>query len=292
MSRIALQRAALAAQQMDATLVILHAVDSSNSEREVRARSNRAYARLLSHSEEVLGTRADAANIIVRAGDPLDVISQMATEWNADLVVLAAPEPRRFDNIAGTTAERVVRMTKRPVLIVHREAENHYGNVALAVDMSRASMPMIRRSVEFGVLDNADTTVVHAFEPPYHILMHSTGIAPEQIERYKDGWTRDLHSELRTTLAHSGVEMKRTDVVVRAVPAMAAIQDTLNDAATELLIIGASRWFFLKRLLLGSVADRLLRSVSCDVLVIPQEREEPMIDVASDRRSVDYAAMP
>jgi nucleotide-binding universal stress UspA family protein len=164
--------------------------------------------------------------------------------------------------------------------------------VALAVDMSRASMPMIRRSVEFGVLDDADTTVVHAFEPPYHILMHSTGIAPEQIERYQEGWTRELKSELRTTLAHSGVEMNRTNVVVRAVPAMAAIQDTLNDAATELLIIGASRWFFLKRLLIGSVADRLLRTVSCDVLVIPQEREEPMIDDAASRRPVDYAVMP
>jgi nucleotide-binding universal stress UspA family protein len=123
--------------------------------------------------------------------------------------------------------------------------------------------------------------------------MHSTGIAPEQIERYQEGWTRELKSELRATLAHSGLEMKRTNVVVRAVPAMAAIQDTLNDTATELLIIGASRWFFLKRLLIGSVADRLLRTSSCDVLVIPQEREEPMMDVvAPNRRPFDHTVMP
>jgi hypothetical protein len=38
----------------------------------------------------------------------------------------------------------------------------------------------------------------------------------------------------------------------------------------ELLAIGASRWFLLKRLLIGSVADRLLRAALCDVLVIPR----------------------
>ncbi|HEU4652382.1 MAG TPA: universal stress protein [Steroidobacteraceae bacterium] len=292
-SRAALQRAALVAQQMDAALVIVHAVPHSHSERELRSRCNRAYVRLLTHAEEVLGSSAESLNILVRSGDALDVISQAATEWNADLVVLAAPEPRRLDGITGTTAERIVRSTKRPVLVVHGSAQAHYRNVALAVDMSRASMPMVRRAVAFGVIDDADTAVVHAFEPPYHTLMHSSGIAPDQIERYKDGWTEELKSQLGATLAKSGVALSRARLVVRAVPAMTAIQDTLSDAATELLIIGASRWFFLKRLLIGSVADRLLRSVTCDVMVIPSERDEPLFDASAPTRGrIDHAVVP
>jgi nucleotide-binding universal stress UspA family protein len=74
---------------------------------------------------------------------------------------------------------------------------------------------------------------------------------------------------------------------------MTAIQDTLSDAATELLIIGASRWFFLKRLLIGSVADRLLRSVTCDVMVIPSERDEPLFDASAPTRGrIDHAVVP
>ncbi len=48
-----------------------------------------------------------------------------------------------------------------------------------------------------------------------------------------------------------------------------AIREVLEHERPELLTIGASRWFLLKRLLIGSVADNLLRSGHCDVLVIP-----------------------
>jgi nucleotide-binding universal stress UspA family protein len=44
----------------------------------------------------------------------------------------------------------------------------------------------------------------------------------------------------------------------------------IEEERPDLLTIGASRWFLIKRLLIGSVADKVLRTAMCDVLVIPQ----------------------
>jgi nucleotide-binding universal stress UspA family protein len=72
-----------------------------------------------------------------------------------------------------------------------------------------------------------------------------------------------------TSAAGEQLPHERTDVIVRSDSAAAAIAIVLEHQRAELLVIGASRWFFLERLLIGSVADRLLRAAECDLLVIP-----------------------
>ncbi len=167
-SDLALGRAVLLARQTGARLTLVHAVDPRQSQRQVRAQVNRAYVHLLSKVDQGLGSESAVIDIDidVRAGGPLDVIAQIASETNADLVVLAAPQRRRLDSIVGTTAERLLRTTGRPVLVVHREARDSYRQVAMAVDLSNVSLPMIQTASRLGVLDNAETTLLHATSAP------------------------------------------------------------------------------------------------------------------------------
>jgi nucleotide-binding universal stress UspA family protein len=268
-SDLALSRAVLLARQTRARLTLVHAVDPRQSGRQVRAQVNRAYVRLLSQVDQVFASESAAIDIDVRAGGPLDIIAKVASETNADLVVLAAPQRRRLDSIVGTTAERLLRAIGRPVLVVHREARDSYRRVAMAVDLSNISLPMIQTASRLGVLEDAETTLLHATSAPHEGMLKTVGVEERAIEDYRQGWEDEARQRLQAIRTAAEMEVGRTRLLVRTEAPALAIRQLLEREQSDLLTIGASRWVLLKRLLIGSVGDSLLRSAMCDVLVIP-----------------------
>ena len=269
-SNFALNRAVHLARQTGARLTLVHAVDARRSAPRVRAQVNRAYVQLLSMVDQTFGSAAAATDIVVRAGGPLDVIVKVATEVDADLVVLAAPQRRRLDSIFGTTAERLLRAMQRPVLVVHRRTTFSYRRVSMAVDLSNASLPLIQAAARLGMLERAETTLLHATAPPLEGMLKTVGVEEQAIDDYKQGWQDDARARLRAMLTAAEMDVERTRILVRTEPPAEAIRRVIEEARPDLLTIGASRWFLIKRLLMGSVADSVLRSAMCDLLVIPQ----------------------
>jgi universal stress protein E len=269
-STFALNRAVHLARQTGARLTLVHAVDARRSAPRVRAQVNRAYVQLLSMVDRTFGSAAAATDIVVRAGGPLDVIVKVATEVDADLVVLAAPQRRRLDSVFGTTAERLLRAMQRPVLVVHRRTTFSYRRVSMALDLSNASLPMIQAAARLGMLERAETTLLHATAPPLEGMLKTVGVEEQAIDDYKQGWQEDARVRLQAMLTAAELDIQRTRILVRTEPPAAAIQRVIEEERPDLLTIGASRWFLIKRLLIGSVADRVLRIAMCDVLVIPQ----------------------
>jgi universal stress protein E len=262
-------RAAALARQTGARLTLLHVIDPRLSERVARRRANRAYVEMLSQADRTFGATAGFIDVVVRRGRVRGTIARIADETAADLIVVAAPKARRLDSIVGTTAERLVRTAKRPVLVVRREMQGNYRSVAIAVDICSASLPMLRTAASLGALDSASTTIVHAVHPSHDDMLRSVGLDGSAIDRYQLSAQEGARQRLQTMITDAGLPPERTDVIVRSDSAAAAISAVLEQQRAELLVVGASRWFLLKRLLIGNVADRLLRAAECDVLVIP-----------------------
>jgi len=158
-----------------------------------------------------------------------------------------------------------LRELKGPARSLDRRARS----VAVAADISSASLPMLRTAVRLGALDSVSATIIHAVHPSYDDMMRSVGLDESSINRYQVSAQESARQRLQTMITDAGLPPGRTDVIVRSDSAAAAIATVLEHQLAELLVIGASRWFMLKRLLIGSVADRLLRAAECDVLVIP-----------------------
>ena len=279
-------RAAGLARQTGARLTVLHVIDPRLPERVARRRANRAYVEMLSQADRAFGATAGFIDVVVRRGGVRRTIVRIAEETAADLIVVAAPKLRRLDSIVGTTAERLVRTAKRPVLVVRREMQGNYRSVAVAADISSASLPMLRTAVRLGALDSVSATIIHAVHPSYDDMMRSVGLDESSINRYQLSAQESARQRLQTMITDAGLPRGRTDVIVRSDSAAAAIATVLEHQLAELLVIGASRWFLLKRLLIGSVADRLLRAAECDVLVIPysQRPRLPLIAASATGR--------
>jgi nucleotide-binding universal stress UspA family protein len=293
-STSAWNRAASLARQTGARLTVLHVIEPRQPERVARMQANRAYVDLLAQADRAFGSSAGFIDVIVRKGNVRETIATTATELDADLIVLAAPTSRRFEPIVGTTAERLVRTAKRPVLVVRRDVQGAYDNVAIAADLSSASLPMMRTAIRLGALQRAAVSVIHAVHPTYDGMMRSAGLDESSIVLYQHGSQEDARERLQAMIAAAGLPRESSRAIVRDAPAGTAIRAVLESERPQLLAIGASRWFLLKRLLIGSVADRLLRTAPCDMLVIPHRpavltRLGAPDAVASDRL---FAGMP
>ena len=85
----------------------------------------------------------------IETGDPLAVILERAREQSADLIVLGEPGKQGLKEfVLGTTAERVVPHSDRPVLIVKQRASGAYRRVLVAIDFSEGASRALEAAYE------------------------------------------------------------------------------------------------------------------------------------------------
>lgn len=268
----AVQRAVALSQQFGADLLVLHVVDGNQPDNLIDQKVNRARTLLLKQIGSLPQmdnqvTDADA-RIEVIVGKPRQTINTVARELDADLIIIAAPLPRRYDALMGTAAERIIRRTDLPVLIVNDDQAEPYRDVAIAAHLSRSSLQMTRAAASLGVLKNAKASLIHAFEPPYQGMLASAGVPQAQIMEYSRRWRLQLMREFSAHLEVAGIRPAGVHIIDEEPHAAKAVQGAVQRIAPQLLIVGTSRFFMLKRIFVASVADELLRNVGCDILVI------------------------
>jgi len=267
-SLAAVERAAQLARLLDAALMLVHVVDERQPERLVRMVADRAAIDLRGQLESLSLPCELETGIAVRVGRVLPVIREAAQEWGADLLILAAPPRRHYERMLGTTAERIVRSVELPVLFVNREVDGAYGKALIATDLSAAAVRMTRASATLRLFVGADTTIVHAFGPPYEGMMSRVGVSEAQVQSYARRLRALLLHELNQHAAACGIVPARLSVVQESASPFRGINRVVKELKPDLVVIGTSRYFMLKRMLLGSVADEVLRNIDSDILVV------------------------
>lgn len=265
----AVKRAAILAKQMNADVLFVHVVSDQQPERVMQLKANRARVRLMVQAERAMAHAPESARVEIHLGKPLKVISEIAKQCSADMIVLAAPIARRYEKFMGTTAERILRSVSCPVLFVSSEPIAEYTQVAVATDLSKTSVRAAQAVARMGILDGAYSWFVHAFDPPLNGMTADESTAAKQLETYKRQWSALVHAQLIPELEDVGFDLSRVSVSAEPARPLDAIEHIVEKVHPELLVIGTSRWFMLKRMLLSSVAHQVLSRVSCDILAVP-----------------------
>lgn len=269
----ALHRAALMAREFKARLLLLHVVDDDQPPAMIDQDRRQATALLNGqalHLAELANARPD---VLVKIGDPFEVIVETAHEQQADLIVMGAHRKRLLRDIfVGTTIERVMRTGNTPVLMVNAYPNSAYRRVLLAVDLCEASARAARAAKVFGLLDSADVSIVHAFRPYAKALLGRAGANQDVITEHVVHTAVEVASELAAFLSRERLNDDRYKIILEEGDPFGTIKDSVERQNPDLLVIGTRAHTGLKRLLLGSVADELLRQVECDVLAVPPEQ--------------------
>jgi nucleotide-binding universal stress UspA family protein len=268
-SQRALQRAALLASQFRAQLIVLHVMEPDDLvERGARVRYE--IARQLS-SKPPAGCEP---SIELRAGDCVQTIAAVAKETDVDLIVLGSRGHRPLAPLIGATAERITRFARRPALIVNLEPRARYDAVVIAAEISDAFVQVTRLATSLRLLDARSVSIVHGFESPYRGPLYAQGFDLHAVERNVEEWEKAARARLVQKLDAAGVESSRFRPVYQQTQPPRAIQRVIRRVQPELLIVGTKDRVTLNRMVRGSVANDVLRTLECDILVAPPDAEE------------------
>ena len=270
----AARRAALVAAQLQARLELLHVLSSAshatlrNLLRSSAAPGSNLTAgireRLVTLAAELAGVAPIEARAKVAIGDVQEAISAAAAE--AQLVVLGTRgwNPLR-DRILGTTAERLLRTCRRPVLVVQRQAKREYKRVIAAMDYSPNALQAL--AVAMRIAPQAQITLVHVFSAPFEGKLRYAGVDDDILRDYIARARRDALAQMSAFLAQAPGDASRLSRAVLHGHPTRVLLDRAKLARADLLVVGKHGRSAAAELFLGSVTRHILSGAKCDVLV-------------------------
>jgi len=195
--------------------------------------------------------RVDYAGIVARA-----------ESWNADLVVVGSYGRSGLSRALGHVAERTVRYAHCDVLVAR--ASTGKGPVVAATDRSRPSLVAVVAGAQQASRRGVPLEVVHAIgfldvEASYVIDQATPGISQAT------GDDEAFRLSLMQAVRRLGIEAECK--IVRN-PAAAAIVKEADAIGAELIVVGTHGTTGLARLMLGSVAEQVIRAAGCSVLLV------------------------
>jgi nucleotide-binding universal stress UspA family protein len=105
-------------------IVLLHVVHRVEKQPEIEVYIKKALTRLEDMKKEYIGSDIDGT-VLIRVGDPTEMILSVAEEENVSLIAMSAfGSDWLREMLLGSTTFTVVRRTKKPVLIIRTGKEN------------------------------------------------------------------------------------------------------------------------------------------------------------------------
>jgi universal stress protein E len=291
-SEFAIDRAGLLADELGAELSLLHVVSPVSSERVLEQSLQMAIARMKSRVRSPLWRAKTTPEVVVRAGNPARVIMDAIARDEPD-VLIVGPHERRgvVDALQGTITEKAVSSRRCPVLVVQQSASANYRNVLLALDVAAGSRAAVGAAERFVLRDGAQATAIHACASPDHAVLQLPGAEGAGAALHADCSPDTASLAMRELLERESADPTRYEVIVAQGNPLPTIMRAIEVRQPDLLVVGTRGDGRMRRAVLGSVANQLLKVAPCDILIVPQGMSEAPRAHDVDRSAVSSSPM-
>jgi nucleotide-binding universal stress UspA family protein len=272
-----LRRAALLPLAHNAHITVLHVVPQ-NLPRAARHRALRHADKTLSEEIAVVRASLPSSVTIDRAltvGDTTRTIAQTARTLQAELIVMGRGARRGLrDAFGGSSAERVARAVRRPVLVVRKSAHAAYKRPAFALELDESAPHTLAFMHRLLAPAPARITVVHAVDTTYHGIAYGN-LSREDAEDLDGEHEQRVGPKVAKLFASQNAQPHQPSALrwkpyVRSGSARLVIERAVQRRDADLLTLGTAARTGVAHLLLGTVAGDVLRAVPCDVLLVPR----------------------
>ena len=201
--------------------------------------------------------------LTVRRGAPHRMLPELAEEIGADLLIVGATGGGRLHRRLGSTADRVLRRARCPVLVVRGGLRVPPKKVLAPVDLSPLSAESFGRGL--GVLSEMGPApdIEALFVLSVIQRQVSEQFTPEQVDRFA---AEELE---RFVEAHAGSGAGSVRRKVRTGNTREEILAEIVDHGPDLVLLGTHGLGGFDRFVIGSVAAHVAREAPCSVLVVP-----------------------
>jgi nucleotide-binding universal stress UspA family protein len=210
-----------------------------------------------------------AIDTVLRQGSAPATLLELAEEQQAALLVMGARGPHFVrDHLLGSTTERVLRISRRPLLVVKQHPRSPYRRILAAVDFSEHAAAAVNAAHAW--LPEADFVLLHAFEVEIENTLQLAGIDESQINQYRIQARDAAQQAMEAFIERLQVPRDRLSRLFIHGAATLRILEQEQVIDPDLIVMGKHGQSVLQELLLGSVTQHVLAYSGCDVFVAGQ----------------------
>ncbi len=207
--------------------------------------------------------------IVGEAGKPYEEIVKASVKYDADIVVIGSSH-RIKRIILGSTAEKVVRYSPKPVWVCRDRTCHSIKSILVPVDFSEFSEEAMKWGLYLARVFDSKLTVLHIVKP---IIRSPTYI--RLLKEKKLSLREIAHLEMdKFLLKFDLTEIKYTTKILMGEPHK-KITQLAKKEQFDLIVMGTHGRSGISHLILGSVTEKVLENACCDVLAVkPLKKEE------------------
>jgi len=229
--------------------------------RDIKKALRQPCEKALSISNDIAKAEGALIKTVCEEGEAHERIIDLAEAENCDLIIMGRRGLRRLERVlVGSVTARVIGYSHKDVLVVPRDTVVGWQKILVATDGSRYSKDATERAIDFAKSYGGELKVISVVDVPAEFY----GEAPDAVESLINkakGFVEDVKKQAET----AGI---RTETFVREGEAFQAITNLAGDQNVNTIIMGSHGRTGLKRLLMGSVTEKVIGHAPCPVLVV------------------------
>jgi nucleotide-binding universal stress UspA family protein len=291
-SDAALAHGRMLAGSAGATVHLLHIVDNAFLAAvlaDPRDYESAAYEKLQQRlPDESLG----GILAVERSEAPADTITRYARAHNIDLIVMGTHGRGRVAHLLlGSVAEKVARTAPCPVLTMRESPRTPGGRrprMLVPTDFSPCADAALGYAKRMAAKMRGSVCLLHVIEHPAAGVTFGSELgAPESLEARHDQ-TENARIELGRRLLDDGRSriVATADIVLGASAAM--ISAYAADHVFDMIVMGTHGRSGIAHLLMGSIAESVIRTAPCPVLTVKSRHAEQVNAVSNE---AEYATV-
>ncbi len=259
------------AQAFNATIVPLHVLPGDLDDEKLKKMVEAAAQNKLFELQQQLSDRGvQSSEATLEAGRPFSVIVESADRIDANVIVVGAGVKKKKDKFQlGTTAEKIIRLSGKPVWVVKKDQAPQIRTILCPVDFSEPSTISLKNAIIIARRFDAELIVLSIYE---HIS--SRGVVYYKKEWEEQGalglskYKGRLGGYLVKNFNWHGVKWKR---IVRSGVPETEVLATIQEHQVDLLMMGTTGRSGLSKMMMGSVTEKVVREVPCSFVTTKAE---------------------
>ena len=266
-SRNAFREACRMAREEGASLTAATAVPVFQEQYEVLS-VDKATKALKDEGEKVLasinriaGEEKMPVRLRMEEGNPFEAIRDLADGNGYDLVVMGRRGMKRLERaLMGSVTARVIGHTGKDVLVAPRDTSIGWGRVLLPTEGSKCSEAAVSRAIDIAKSYGGQLTALSVVD----VNEEFQTSAPEAVEKLVLQAKKVL-DDVKKKAEAAGVNVETS---LKEGEAFEAITGTAREKGASVIVMGSHGRTGLKRLLMGSVTEKVIGHAPCPVLVV------------------------
>lgn len=219
-------------------------------------------------SEKLLGealqiASSERASILtgLEEGEAHERIIHVAESEHCDLIVMGKRGRNRFErSLLGSVTARVIGHSHKDVLVVPRDTSLEWHNILLCIDGSRYSNAAAKHAISFSRSYGSELAAITTVDITDEFFAEAPEIHDKLVEKH-----RAILEELKTEAEASGLKVK---TFIKEGDPSSKILEVAKARNAGMIFMGSHGRTGLKRLLMGSVTEKVVGHSNCPVMVV------------------------